>query len=368
MIDCANDFALPTPSLLLDLDVLERNIAAMAARAAALGVRLRPHWKTHKCIEVARLQARHSAFGGTVSTLEEARAFADAGFDDITWPLPLPLTRLVDARTLARRVTLRVVVDSEPAIAALVRESATWHVWLKVDCGYHRAGVDPDADALIDLAQRIDQAPHLTFDGLLSHSGHAYRAVGREARAAVAEEERQVMVDAKTRIEDAGIAVPAISVGSTPAMTAVEHLEGVDEARPGNYVFFDHTQVALGSCGVEDCALSVLTSVISCPPGADHAVVDAGALALSQDPGARLATPRTMGEVLADGSPMRLDGALRLVSLSQEHGVLNRPVPVGTKLRILPNHSCLAAACFDQYTCIRGGEVIDRWQIRRERS
>ncbi len=367
MLAQTNDFALPTPSLLLDLDVLERNIAAMAARAAALGVRLRPHWKTHKCAEVAELQARQGATGGTVSTLAEARAFAEAGFDDITWAFPLPLSRLDEARALARRLTLRVVVDSEETVAALVRDVARWHVWLKVDCGYHRAGVDPESDALVELAKRIDRAPRLTFDGILSHSGHAYRAVGQEARAAVAEEERQIMVDAKDRLEAAGIAVPAVSVGSTPSMTAVEHLEGIDEVRPGNYVFFDHTQVTLGSCGVEDCAATVLASVVSCPPGADHAVVDAGALALSQDAGARLSTTRTMGEVLADRQPAQLDGGLRLVSLSQEHGILNRPVPVGTKLRILPNHSCLAVACFDHYTCVRGNEVMGRWRIRRVR-
>lgn len=356
---------LETPSLILDLDVLERNVAAMAARARRLGVRLRPHIKTHKCPPIARLQAEAGASGLTVSTLEEARDFLDAGHGDLMWAFPLVLSRLEQARDLARRGILRIVVDSAPAIAALEADPGAWRVWLKVDCGYHRAGVDPAADALVDFARRLARAPRLRFEGILSHSGHAYDAVGHAARAAIAEQERAVMVQARQRIEAAGIACPEVSIGSTPAMTAAERLDGVAEARPGNYVFFDRTQLALGSCRLEDCALTVLTSVVSCPPGADHAVVDAGALALSKDPGP--AGHDSMGDVYRAGSPPRLDPDLRLVSLSQEHGKLSRPAEVGTLLRILPNHSCLAVACFDHYICVRGDEVACRWPIQRRR-
>jgi D-serine deaminase-like pyridoxal phosphate-dependent protein len=146
-------------------------------------------------------------------------------------------------------------------------------------------------------------------------------------------------------------------------MSAVERLDGVTEARPGNYCFYDFSQVTFGSCGVRDCAATVLTSVVSCRPGDGRSVVDAGALALSKDPG-----PGTsMGEVYADYEGGALDGEARLTSLSQEHGILSAPRPVGSRLRILPNHSCLTVAQFDEYVVVRGEEVVDRWKIWRGR-
>jgi D-serine deaminase-like pyridoxal phosphate-dependent protein len=361
---------LPTPALLLDLDVVERNLRRMAGRATALGVMLRPHVKTHKCIELAERQRSLGATGITVSTLYEARAFAAHGFDDITWAFPVILSRLAELRELASRITLRVVADSPEAVDALGRLAADLarplHVWLKVDCGYHRAGVDPAAPEALLLAERIARSPALIFDGILSHSGHAYHGKSREEIAAVAEEERAVMTGFAARLREAGIPVPDVSVGSTPAMMAVAHLDGVTEARPGNYVFFDFTQVALGSCRVRDCGVTVLASVVSHRRGEDCCIVDAGALALSKDTG----PGQTMGEIFSDYGAGTLYPDARLVALSQEHGTVQAPgdpLPVGSRLRILPNHSCLTAACFDEYQIVRGVEVVDRWKIWRGR-
>jgi len=359
--------ALPTPALLLDLDVVERNLRNMAGRASSLGVALRPHIKTHKCIELAERQRSLGVSGITVSTLYEARVFADRGFDDITWAFPVILSRLGEVRELAGRVTLRTVADSPEAVdalAGLASPERPLHVWLKVDCGYHRAGVDPAAPESIGLAARIAGAPSLVFDGLLSHSGHAYQGGSRAEIAAIAEEERSVMAGFAERLRGAGIEVPAVSVGSTPAMSAVESLAGVTEARPGNYVFFDFTQAVLGSCGVSDCGATVLASVVSSRAG--QSVVDAGALALSKDTGP--AGSETMGEIFADYAAGVLDAETRLISLSQEHGIVSSSLPVGSRVRILPNHSCLTVACFDEYQVVRGGEVVDRWKIWRGRS
>jgi len=361
---------LPTPCLLLDLDVVERNLRQMATRAAALGVALRPHIKTHKCIELGERQRALSSSGGmsgiTVSTLYEARVFADHGFGDITWAFPVILNRLAEARALASRITLRVVADSPEAVDALaglrIPGGPPLHVWLKVDCGYHRAGVDPAAEESLRLAERIACSPALIFDGILSHSGHAYHGAGRAEIAAIAEEERSVMTGFADRLRAAGVAVPAVSVGSTPAMTAVARLDGVTEARPGNYVFFDRTQVALGSCGVEDCGVTVLASVVSHRPGTGRSIIDAGALALSKDTGPEAPAEELMGEILGSDA--------RLVSLSQEHGIVespHRPLAVGERVRILPNHSCLTVACFDEYQVVRGRTVVDRWKIWRGR-
>lgn len=359
---------LPTPALVLDLDILDRNLERMAEKTRALGVALRPHIKTHKCIEIAERQRALGARGITVSTLYEAEVFAQHGFTDITWAFPVILGRLREVLTLANRITLRLVVDSAAALHALEAAGGTLHVWLKVDCGYHRAGVDPASDEARDLARRLDRSNSLRFDGILTHSGHAYHADSRSALQAIAAQERDVMSEFAERLRRDGVEVPAVSIGSTPAMSAVDHLEGVTEARPGNYAFYDYTQVLLGAAEPRDCAVTVLTSVVSSRPGGGHCVVDAGALALSKDPGQGDAPHPTMGEIYADYAVGTLRDDARLTSLSQEHGVVSASLPVGEKIRVLPNHSCLTAACWDEYVVVQGEEVVDRWKVWRGRN
>ena len=358
---------LPTPALLLDLDRLEANLTRMAERAAALGVALRPHVKTHKCLEIGERQRALGARGITVSTLHEARVFAEHGFEDITWAFPVILSQLEQARAVSQRTALSLVVDGPEAVAALERARHPFAVWLKVDCGYHRAGVDPCAGASVELARRIHTSATLRFAGILTHSGHAYHAFAPGARLGVAEQERRVMVDFAERLRAAGIAVPGVSVGSTPAVTAAQRLDGVSEARPGNYALYDYTQSVLGSCTVKDCALTVLASVVSSQPGAAHCVIDAGALALSKDPGPEHGPHPTMGELFTDYERGTLHAERRVVSLSQEYGIVNARLPVGERVRILPHHSCLTVACFDEYCVARGDEVVDRWKIWRGR-
>ncbi|GIW52384.1 MAG: alanine racemase [Gemmatimonadales bacterium] len=362
---------IPTPALLLDLDRAERNIAAMAERGRRLGVGLRPHIKTHKCLELAELQRAAGASGITVSTLYEAAVFARHGFRDITWAFPVIPGRLEEARALCEEIgpelELGLVVDHEESLAAVERAGVPFKVWLKVDCGYHRAGVDPAKRASLELAARIASSPVVRFAGILSHSGQAYSARRPPELARIAERERRIMVEFAARLEEAGVKVPAVSVGSTPAMSRVRRLDGVTEARPGNYVFYDYTQRVLGACSLGACALTVLATVVSSQPGNRHCVVDAGALALSKDPGPERARPRAMGRIFADYQSNRLDPSRYLVSLSQEHGIVRGRFPVGTRVRILPNHACLAAACFDQYYVVRGDRVVDRWKIWRGR-
>jgi D-serine deaminase-like pyridoxal phosphate-dependent protein len=364
-MDTINDLA--TPALLLDPDVLERNLAAMQAKADRLGVALRPHIKTHKCIEVGERQRALGARGIAVSTLPEARVFADHGFDDITWAYPLIFVRLEEVTELAERITLRLVVDSAEAVRALEQTGRPLHVWLKVDCGYHRAGVDPRSSTVVDLARAVHESGTLEFDGILTHAGHTYDGPTQQESAAVAASERDLMVELAERLRAEGIPVPGVSVGSTPGMHAVDRLDGVTEARPGNYAFHDYTQVLLGACTPRDCAVTVLASVVSSQPDAGHCVVDAGALALSKDPGRGDVSQPGMGEIYDDYAAGTLRRDARLVSLSQEHGKVSRALPVGSRVRILPNHSCLAVACFDEYYVVRGEQVVDRWRVRRER-
>jgi D-serine deaminase-like pyridoxal phosphate-dependent protein len=369
---------LETPALLLHLDAVERNVQRMAERARQLGVALRPHAKTHKCVELGRLQLQHGARGLTVATLVEAEVFARTGCADLTWAFPLDPGHVAHARRIAQETgaTLRVVVDDLGAAHALAGSGL--HVWLKVDCGYHRAGVDPASPYGLAVAGELARERGLTFDGILSHSGHAYRTKTRAEAAQVAEAERSVMAGFAARLRTAGIAVREVSVGSTPAMAAVTNLTGVTEARPGNYVFYDRTMVLIGCCEPADVGVTVLATVVSHQPGASHVVVDAGALELSKDPGPAHVGPQAMGAVR--GAP-----ELTVATLSQEHGliraataaVLDGRFPVGAKLEIVPNHSCLTVAQFDAYHVIRGsgdaaaagegGRVVDRWTVERGR-
>ncbi len=372
---------LPTPALLLDLDILERNLTRMQERANKFGVALRPHIKTHKCLEIAKKQRDRGAKGITASTFYEAEQFAAAGFDDIAWAFPIPPVYAVKAAELARKITFRVLVDSFEAKGHLDKVARgndhKLHVWLKVDCGYHRAGVDPRSELAERLCRSLAESKSLIFDGILTHAGHSYLATSKEEIRVIAEQERSEMVEFAERMKAKGISIPAISVGSTPTMWRAERLDGVTEIRPGNYAFNDYHQAAIGSCDVSDCALTVLTSVISHQPGASHFLTDAGALALSKDLGPiHVQNEMDMGILFEDYDRKRLHAHLHLKSLSQEHGKIVADTPaqiegkfqVGQKIRILEHHSCLTAALFDYYNVVRGEDVVETWKILRGRT
>ena len=358
---------IPTPALILDLDRLERNLRRLNDRASSLGVGIRPHIKTHKCLEIARMQRDLGCSGLTVSTLYEARVFAEHGFDDLTWAFPVVLNRLDEAVELARGIDLGLVIDSMEALEALEASQNPFRVWMKVDCGYHRAGVDPEGPLARKLAHRLGDSSTLQFTGLLTHAGHAYNTSSRAELAMVAEQERSSLVKLADSLRGSGIEVPAVSVGSTPTMSVVEDLTGVDEMRPGNYVFYDQMQVELSSCTIDECALTVLASVVSSQPGAEHCVIDAGALTMSKDRLQGGDGNTTFGEILETLPPKPPTRSTRIRSLSQEHGILDSSLAVGTRVRALPVHSCLTVACFDEYVVVRGDRVIDRWKIWRGR-
>ena len=371
---------LPTPALLIDHDVLERNLTAMQDRANTLGVALRPDIKTHKCIEIANHQLELGARGVTVSTFYEAEQFAAAGFNDITWAFPLPPIYASKVAELYEKSRIRVVVDSLEAhghldhIAQVTGQRI--HVWLKVDCGFHRAGVDPRSSLAEELLRSLSESKTLIFDGILSHSGQSYSAHNRAEILAYAEQERFVMIEFAERMRDKGYNIPMISIGSTPVMSVAESLKGIDEARPGNYAFYDYTQVMLGSCGIAECALTVLSSVISHQPGASYFITDAGALALSKDQGpTHIRNDMDMGIIYEDYERRRLHPHIHYRTLSQEHGKVVTVDPrfiegkfkVGDRVRILEHHSCLTAANFDRYYVVRGEEIVDQWKILRGR-
>jgi len=361
---------LPTPCALVDREVVDRNTARMARRAANLGVRLRPHVKTHKCAEAARLQVRGHSGAITTSTIEAARWFAGQGFDDVTWAVPLSPGRLAEAMELIRGgCRLGLLLDDPAALAALEEAGGAQvvPVWLKVDCGYGRAGVDPDGDAGPALALRLHRSPRVDFRGVLAHAGHSYAAASVDEVRRIAGQERDVTVHFAERLRRAGIPVPGVSVGSTPTAVHAPHLRGVTEIRPGNYVFFDAFQAAIGSCELADVAFTVLTTVIGRHPDRHQLVLDAGALALSSDPGPVHVDPACGFGRLLDLDGQELPG-LRLTRLSQEHGQARVEDPrlldllgIGDRLRVVPNHSCLSAALFTSYVVVERNTPIGQW-------
>ncbi|TFG11609.1 D-TA family PLP-dependent enzyme [Candidatus Thorarchaeota archaeon] len=368
-----------TPALLVDYQRLEDNIRKMAKKAEKNSVSLRPHIKTHKCIEIGEMQLRAGAQGITVSTVEEARVFAEHGFQDITLAAPLCHDKINAILALSEDTTLRVLIDHPKTLEILEKScrnaETEIQVLLKVDCGYHRAGVDPKSEEAIRLARSIANAKHLHFNGILTHAGHAYGTETVSQIEEIAQQEQKVMVDFASKLErySKDLCCEVVSIGSTPTCTvSPEFIEGITEIRPGNYVFYDYTQVALGVCEINQVSLSILSSVTSVYD--DHLVLDTGATALSKDLGASHLTERvSFGEVFGDYSKGTLNTDLRIASLSQEHGkVTGKPAIVsnfepGDRMRILPNHSCLTANLGNRLSVVEDDTVKDIWKIWRGR-
>lgn len=333
----------------------------MREKARASGVAFRPHVKTHKTAEIARMQHGGALGPITVSTLAEAEFFADAGFVDITYAVPIAPEKIDRAAALAANIErLNLLIDSQAALQALEEHGGVFDVFLKVDCGYHRAGVDPDDPDSVRLALAIARSPAIRFHGLLTHAGHSYDARSIEEILRVAAEEAASLTRFRARLE--GLERIVRSVGSTPTASVVERFTDADEVRPGNYVFYDAFQATIGSCKRSDCAVSVLATVIGSYPHRGEAVIDAGALALSKDLGPNHLDPKFGYGIVCDLDLRPLP--MRLYALSQEHGKLkaSEPPPVGARLRIIPNHSCLTAAMYDVYHVVENGNVVGEWR------
>ena len=373
MVNSINE--LKTPALLLDVARVRRNAERIGARLRACGARLRPHIKTHKCIEVARIQTGGHSGALTVSTLAEARAFSTHGFKDLTYAVPIEPGKFDEAIQLAGDCERLSLITDDLEIPALLNERArradvTLDLFLKVDCGYHRCGVEPSSPEATEIPRRINDSSNLRFAGILTHAGHSYHCRSREDVLRVARHERDTMTEFATHLRACGLPVEIISIGSTPTITHVDHLEGIDEARPGNYIFFDAFQAAIGSCSLDDCALTVLAAVVHRDRSRRKIIIDAGAIALSKDRGAV-----EFDAACGYGLVLDLEGrdlGLRVGGLSQEHGeiqvsdenLLDR-LKTGTRLRVLANHSCLTAAQHAHYNVLEGDTIVDRWEIQR---
>jgi D-serine deaminase-like pyridoxal phosphate-dependent protein len=361
---------LPTPSLILDRAILDRNLKRMSKRLREAGVALRPHLKTAKSIQIGRKAVAGHDGRITVSTLAEARYFAQGGFKDILYGVGIVPSKLPAVSELRRQgVNLRVVTDNlavARAVAAAAIDGDSFSVLIEIDSGAGRAGLPyPELPGLLDIARALHGAPGVELAGVMTHAGHSYHQSTPDGVAAVAEQERQAVVGAAETLRAAGIACPIVSAGSTPTATHARDFTGITEMRPGVYVFNDLDQEFIGSCGAGDLALSVLASVIGHYPHRNQMLIDAGALALSKDISAQEFQPQVGYGTIVD-APAK---DMAVVDCSQEHGFVgaSEPIPygnlpIGSRLRILPNHACITAAAYDRYyvvdSALDGGKSV----------
>lgn len=335
---------LETPVPVIDIDIVERNLRRWQTRCDALGIANRPHIKTHKLVPLARVQVELGAQGITVQKLGEAEVMADGGITDMLLTFNVvgrhKLERLA---ALMRRTAIKVVADNEAVLDGLSQAAAAagrdLEVMVECDTGAGRNGVQSPDDA-IRLAQAIDTTPGLLFGGLMTLPKNGARP------------QMAAFLDAaRTGLAASGLDIPSVSTGGSPDMWKDEGLTHVSEYRAGTYIYFDRMQVAAGSAAPDDCALSVLSTVVSVPTG-DRAMLDAGSKALTSD---------VMG-LDGYGEVRALSGA-RVYNMSEEHGFLdiskvNDKPKVGQLLRITPNHVCPVTNLFDKVVITRGDEVL----------
>lgn len=352
--------SLETPALVLDAGIMEKNIARLRGRLGRLGVPLRPHVKTAKCEEVAKRALEGQPGGITVSTLAEAEYFAARGVRDILYAVGIAPNKVKHVQDLRRRgVDVTVVLDNAEQAGFIDELPAL----IEIDSDGHRSGMKPDAPSLVELGKRVKN-----LRGVMTHAGASYNCRSTDAIVEMAERERLSVVTAGRTL---GLERPVVSVGSTPTAHFARHLEGVTEVRAGVYVFFDLVMAGISVCRVEDIALSVLATVIGHQPEKGWAITDAGWMALSRDRGTA-SQPLDQGYGLvcdADGRP--LDGVI-VKDANQEHGILAHrsgdparlpKLPVGTMVRVLPNHACASAAQHAAYHVVRGSRAIEaRWE------
>ena len=354
---------LPTPCLVLDRQKLQGNIRAMAGILARHKVPLRPHMKTAKSIDVARMALEGQPGGITVSTLAEAEYFASHGIKDILYAVGITPAKLDQvARLNAAGAGVTVITDDPLTADAIAAHPAEFKALIEIDCGEQRGGVLVSEDLISELADRL--GPRLA--GVMTHAGHSYQGRSVAEIAQIAELERSHVVYAAQRLRAEGHKIAIVSAGSSPTGRHAETMTGLTEFRAGVYMLGDLFQAEIETHGRDTIALTVLTSVIGRPGG--RLLIDAGALALSKDRSTE-AAPTDYGFGLVQDIRGELALGKSIVRKAyQEHGVVeldpNSPMetPVGTKLRILPNHACLTAAAHDRYYVIDGtDEVVAVW-------
>jgi D-serine deaminase-like pyridoxal phosphate-dependent protein len=356
---------LPTPQVVVDRERLLSNIRNVQALADASGVALRPHAKTHKSPVIARWQIDRGAVGICCAKIAEASVFAEAGIRDIRLPYPVNPRNAARALALMDRAAISIIVDHLGVARgwsdAMRAAGRTLDVLVKVDVGFHRCGIDPHGPQAVDFVKGVASMPGLRLRGLLSHAGHGYDATSVVDLRAVACREAEILTGLRDRVTASGIAIEELSVGATPTLRFSATERGLTELRPGNYVYFDRTQVALGAAALSDCALTVLATVVS-KPAADRIILDCGSKTLSSDQ-ARGTVPTPGYGVVLTRDSWTIDQTLSIDRLSEEHATVHvtgrTTLEPGDRVRVLPNHSCVVSNLVDEIRLVDGDRVVD---------
>lgn len=365
---------LETPCLLLDRARLDRNLAAMRARCRDLGVSLRTHVKTPKSIEIGRLAHGGETGPIAVSTLREADHFARHGFRDILNAVAIAPAKLarVAAIQQATGATVRVVLDSVVVARAIAdfaggNQGSAIEALIEIDCGEHRSGIAPDDPDLLEIAGYL-AGPNTRLGGVMAHGGHSYATADVAAVRKVAAIERDSAIAAAERLRAAGHAAPIVSIGSSPTILTADHLRGVTEARCGVYTLWDLAQASRGMCTLNDIAATVLATVIGHNRAAQSVILDAGALALSKDISANTFMPAAGYGLVCEATTGAPLAPLSVTAVHQEHGTVRLPdvswydkLPIGSLVRIMPNHTCMTCAAYEAFHVIEGTHVVDTW-------
>ncbi|MBB3005032.1 D-serine deaminase-like pyridoxal phosphate-dependent protein [Paraburkholderia tropica] len=366
--------SLNTPAALIDVARMNHNIARMQQRLDALGVAFRPHVKTTKCEPVVRAQLEAGACGITVSTLKEAEQFFAAGISDVVYAVGIAPGKLPQALALRRAgCDLKLVTDSVASAEAIVafgqEHSEAFEIWIEIDVDGHRSGIPPEDATLISVATAlVEGGMHL--GGVIAHAGSSYEYDTPEALAHIAEQERAGTVRAAQRLREAGLPCEVVSIGSTPTALAAGHLEGVTEVRAGVYVFFDLVMHNVGVNETSEIALSVLTTVIGHQAEKGWVIVDAGWMAMSRDRGTQKQKQDFGYGLVCNEQGEVLDSYL-MSGANQEHGIIShvgtpdhdieKRFPIGTRLRILPNHACATGAQYPDYIAVKPDGELQTW-------
>jgi D-serine deaminase-like pyridoxal phosphate-dependent protein len=350
-----------TPALLVDLEKLDANIRRYAQVAAEAGVRLRPHIKTHKTLQITEKQLKAGAGGVTAAKLSEAEVFVDAGVNDIFIAYPIVgREKARHAAQLARRCHLIVGVESEQGIGQLsdaaIEAGATIFVRVEIDSGLNRTGVAPEAAEA--LCRLVLAAPGLQLDGIFTFRSTIFAGAPSKDARVLGEQEGRLMVELAGRLRAAGIPIQEVSVGSTPTGFAAARVPGITEVRPGTYVFFDRMTTQAGASAAQEISLSILATVVS-RPAPDMAVIDAGSKVFCGD-----IVPANVG---LDGYGATIDGRGIVVRMSEEHGIVQLAdgfaPEIGEKLSFYPNHVCTAVNLSDEVLVVQDGVVKDVWSV-----
>jgi len=347
-----------TPSLLIEASILEENLQSMQNICNSANVKLRPHIKTHKSTQIGKMQLAMGASGIACAKVTEALVFAEAGFDDIQIANIVvgehKFKNLLKLKSLTKCVT--VCVDNFDNAKILEEYFGSCNekinVLLKVDCGYHRCGL-ADKFKILELSKYLTSSNVLNFKGITTHAGQAYGAKSKEELHEIAGYEASFMLDIANFLRENGVKIDEISVGSNPTARISSQYKGITEIRTGNYVFNDMIQVNLGTVSERNCALTVLTQVISIPAG-DRVIIDAGSKAFSSDKGAHgNETNPYFGKIIGKDA--------KIVRLSEEHGIVHHKgekFEVGERLRVIPNHACTTTNMFEKAYLVDGKKVI----------